>query len=113
MVTNTLASTSAHQHSAECSSFLPGHRLHWTQWKHASAAQPLEVLRVVPHGKVFEVVIPGQSSLLWRHHDPDQLRAALEVARLPIIASPQWRMLRVDGVWFNCVPAEAELTLCG
>lgn len=106
--------TTMQSHSAtDCSSYLPGHRLHWTQWKHASQAQPLQVLQVIQNDSTFEVIIPGYAPFRWRHHAPAQLRAALDHARLPIVASPQFRMLRIDGVWFNCVPAELDFTLCG
>lgn len=108
-----MIATSHYHQAGVCNSFLPGHRLHWTQWKHASAAAPLQVLQVVDHEDgVFEIITPGLPSLFWQHHNPSQLRAALAVAELPIVASPQWRMLRIDGIWFNCVPAETELTLC-
>ena len=61
---------------------------------------------------MFEVKVAGRPSMLWRHHNPEALSAALAGAREPIVASMQWRMLRIDGHWFNCVPADAELTLC-
>lgn len=104
----------AHAHGdADCHSFLPGHRLHWTQWKHAAAAPHLDVMDVHWHDDgSFEVIAAGRS-MHWRHHDPYGLKAALDHATLASIeVSPQWRALRIDGAWFNCAPADASLTLC-
>lgn len=97
---------------AGCASYLPGHRLHWTQWKHAAAAPHQQVVGVHWHDDgSFEVLTPSRS-MQWTHHDPAGLRYAVEHAFEPMEASVQWRMLRIDGMWFNCAPAEAGLTLC-
>lgn len=97
---------------AECRSYLPGHRVHWTQWKHAAAAPHLDVMAVHWHDDgSFEILAPG-SSMHWRHHDPYGLKVAMDHALESIEVSPQWRALRVDGEWFNCAPVEAGLTLC-
>ena len=102
------------QHSdAGCDSYGPGHLLHWTLWKKAASAPCVPVSRVVQEGTSIELVISDRESLHWSHHDPSKLAEALEATTSPIIASPQWRALRIGGYWFNCAPEGADVTLCG
>lgn len=96
-----------------CESFLPGHRLHWSLYKMASGARTVRVSRVVVTGTSLELVVPGEPSLRWVHHDPRGLAAAIEGSTEPILACPEWRALRIDGYWFNCAPQGADLSACG
>lgn len=100
------------EHGSDCTSFLPGHRLHWTLYKRASGAPTVLVSKVIQHGTSLELVIPGQPSVHWLHHDPSRLASALEHTTGPILACPQWRALRIDGYWFNCAPQGADLSVC-
>lgn len=97
---------------AECASYLPGHRLHWTQWKHAAAAPHHAVVGVHWHEDGSFELLTHDGSIHWTHHDPAALKHAVEFALEPIEAAIQWRAIRIDGTWFNCAPAEVRLTLC-
>lgn len=98
--------------STGCASYGPGHLLHWMQWKKASGDRTLTVQHVIQTGTEVELVVPGQPSLRWYHHDPEGLRRALEHRVTPILAAPRWQALRVDGHWFNCAAHGAAFTLC-
>lgn len=95
-----------------CASFLPGHKLHWSLYKAAASSPTVLVSRVIQDGTAIELVIPGEESLHWKHHDPQRLAAALEGSSSPILACPDWRALRIDGYWFNCAPVDADLSVC-
>ncbi len=99
-------------HDPKCDSYLPGHKLHWSLYKRASGARTVLVSEVIATGTKLELVIPGEESLRWMHHDPDRLAAALAESVTPILACPEWRALRVDGYWFNCAPQGADLSVC-
>lgn len=101
------------EHEIGCDSYGPGHQLHWTLWKAAANAPCLPVTRIREHGGGVELEVPGHPPLQWCHHDPIRLRTALEHAQGPIVACPRYRVLRVDGFWFNCAPLGSEFTLCG
>ena len=96
-----------------CESFLPGHKLHWSLYKKASGARTVSVSHVIITGTSLELVVPGEPSLHWVHHDPRRLEAALKGSLDPILACPEWRALRIDGYWFNCAPEGADLSTCG
>ncbi len=97
----------------KCESYLPGHKLHWSLYKRASGARTVLVSKIIVTGTQLELVIPGEESLRWVHHDPKRLAAALVGSIDPILACPEWRALRVDGYWFNCAPQGADLSVCG
>ena len=97
-----------------------GHLRLLRSWSPA-ALDPLEAGRELPGivvtkvrmvGDFVELLLPGRPQR-WRHHDSARLKSALRTTRQPVAAVPEHGMLRVDGYWFNCVSAEAELTLCG
>lgn len=95
-----------------CESFLPGHKLHWSLYKKASAARTVVVERVLVTGTSLELDVPGGPPLRWLHHDPRGVAATLAHCVDPILACPDWRALRIDGFWFNCAPHGAELSGC-
>lgn len=95
-----------------CESYGPGHRLHWTLWKQATAARCVPVSQVLLDGTMIELLIEGRAPLFWHHHDPDGLREALDAAEDPILAAPQWQALRIDGYWFNCAPRDSSFQHC-
>lgn len=103
-------SETVNQH--DCASFGPGHQLHWQHWKKATAAALVPVSGVDVDGTVIEVHVSGRAALHWHHHDPDRLLAALAQAEDPVLASPQWQALRVDGYWFNCAPNDRTFAHC-
>ena len=95
-----------------CGSYGPGHMLHWTHWKKAAVADCVPVSQVVQDGTSIELVLDNGPTLTWSHHDPARLKAALMLAREPVLACPQWRALRVDGFWFNCGPEGSTFACC-
>ncbi|MBB6627140.1 hypothetical protein H5V45_07380 [Nocardioides sp. KIGAM211] len=96
----------------DCASFGPGHQLHWQHWKKATAATLVPVSEVDVDGTLVEVHVAGRQPFHWLHHDPARLRDALAKAEMPILASPQWQALRVDGYWFNCAPNDRSFGDC-
>ena len=100
------------QTEATCASYGPGHQLHWTLWKQVASSPGIVVTKVRVVGDSVELLLPGRPQR-WRHHDSARLKSALRTTRQPVAAVHERGMLRVDGYWFNCVSAEAELTLCG
>jgi hypothetical protein len=96
-----------------CESFLPGHKLHWSLYKKASGARTVMVSHVIVTGTALELVIPGEPSIRWVHHDPQRVAAAIKDSVDPILACPEWRALRIDGYWFNCAEQGADLSVCG
>ena len=100
-------------HSAVCESYQPGHRLHWSLYKMASAAATVPVTNIAVHGTTLEITVVGQDEpIRWQHHDPKRLMFALEHATDPILAAPSYRALRIDGYWFNCAQLDADLFDC-
>lgn len=100
-------------HGESCTSYLPGHQLHWSLYKRASSARTVHVDQVLVDGTSLELRIAGEPSIRWEHHDPSRIAAALEHSIDPVLACPDWRALRIDGYWFNCAPQGADLTHCG
>lgn len=103
-------STACLDDEAECQSFLPGHRLHWSHYKKASA-NTVRVTHVTVRAGQFELTVDGEDTpLRWQHHHPGRLMFALEHATHPILASPAFHALRIDGYWFNCAPVDIDLS---
>jgi hypothetical protein len=97
----------------QCRSFLPGHQLHWSVYKQASAAAAVSPTRVTIDGTSVHVTIDDAPPLHWHHHDPRRLAFALEHSVESILACPEARALRVDGYWFSCAAEDRFLAVCG
>ena len=93
-------------HSLEpdrCSSYAPGHELHWIHWKRLRANPSTPVTGVTLRRGFVEVTFGRQwVPVLWWHHDLDRLLASLWVNDQDLEAWPQWHALRVGHTLFNC-----------
>lgn len=96
--------------TVRCTSYEPGHQLHWSVWSTAELAAAVTRVEVSGHHVVIEVA--GQPAFTWQHHDPVQLAFALERAFGPVRLDPTHHILNVDGWWFSCAPQDAVLTPC-
>ena len=98
---------------AACDSYEPGHRLHWSLYKAASAARTVKVRALSVDGTTVSVTTVTDETFTWEHHDPEALTMAINHADTTPLVAPDWRALRIDGYWFNCAPEGVDVSACG
>lgn len=98
--------------TVHCSSYEPGHRLHWSVWSTAQLAPHVTASHVEVSGRHVFIEFAGQRAFDWQHHDPVQLAFSLKRAFGPVRLDPTHHILNVDGWWFSCAPQDAVLTPC-
>lgn len=87
-----------------CPSYSPGHQMHWIHWRHARMSTPVAVSAIQVEGFAIRLdlgVFVGDR-LLWRHHEPVRLLAALTEGHGPVLAYLDWHALKIGDFWFNC-----------
>ena len=82
-----------------CTSFRPGHNVHWIQALHSAnkaevAAQTWSGQILTFEGEVLTVRKPDNSLILFRNHDPARLIVILEHIGAEITVNDQFKILR-------------------
>jgi len=96
-----------------CDLYAPGHQMHYTHQGRAVRSPAVPVGHVVVDGALVTLVLEDGSEVAWRHHGPDRLRRALELAPGKRVAYPEHHALRVGPYWFNCALTSDAWQDCG
>ena len=84
-----------HGADRRCTSYRPGHQVHWIQYfKSARASLVIPVVPVLGGGGLVRIEWDGSSLDHW-HHDPALMNAALQRSGGVAGWKPQWHVLVV------------------
>jgi hypothetical protein len=96
-----------------CQKYAAGHHFHWIPvFRYSQPRVPITAKWL--EGDQFEIQVEGET-VIWRHHNPERLKEALEKAKPEDIRATQgrpWIFIEAgDGAFaFNC--SEEELVPC-
>lgn len=91
-----------------CSSYAPGHQVHYIHQGQALRSPSVHARNVIVEGHRVVVVLDGGEQLDYHHHDPDRLSSVLGLFPGSRLVYPTFHALRVGPYWFNCAPGEFE-----
>ncbi|MGZ6804562.1 MAG: hypothetical protein ACXVFU_16070 [Nocardioidaceae bacterium] len=90
------------QPGTSCTSYAPGHLMHYTHRRRALRSPAVAAAGIRVRGAEVAIALPGGEVLHWRHHDPERLTRLLHLVLGPRMVYLDEHALRVGPYWFNC-----------